>query len=292
MRWAGVWLCGLFALAAIAGESQTTRVAMNQGEAPKNQLSRQITIGNKEGAKMLARELPAPAIGDVLKDTAGNEKASVRMLVLELASEYPSEGASIAILSRLQDQNLTVRSIANSLLGGIAQKNLVPKMFKAMGQDLDPVVKGALARQIGMIGDAGDLPQLRAQYRLTTEPGLRTDLALAMARLGDENSRKALIQQLAALDATGRVNALRDIPYVGDSRLARYFRPVLEDRRDVIAISLPHNPVVAGRICDLAIQALAALGLKFSFDTLPMRRFTDPEIEEATQIVTSLEKLE
>ncbi len=220
---------------------------------------------------MLARELPAPAIGDVLKDTAGNEKASVRMLVLELASEYPSEGASIAILSRLQDQNLTVRSIANSLLGGIAQKNLVPKMFKAMGQDLDPVVKGALARQIGMIGDAGDLPQLRAQYRLTTEPGLRTDLALAMARLGDENSRKALIQQLAALDATGRVNALRDIPYVGDSRLARYF---------------------AGRICDLAIQALAALGLKFSFDTLPMRRFTDPEIEEATQIVTSLEKLE
>jgi len=265
---------------------------MQPENAQENELSRQIAIGNREGAKALARSLPPASVGNVLRNMAGAEKASSRTLVLELASDHPSEGASRAILSRLQDPNLTVRSMAGNLIARIAQKNLVPEMFEIMDRDVAPAVKGGLARQIGMIGDSSALPRLRMQYRTVQDPGLQNDLALAMARLGDEHHRQELIHRLNAPDATARVAALRDIPYVGEPRLARYFRPVLEDRRDAVAISLPHEPVVAARVCDIAIQTLAALGLHLSFATSPMRRFADEEIQETLGIVTTLEKME
>jgi len=265
---------------------------MNPEDSAKSRLTRQIEIGNKEGAKAMAAGMPPEETGDVLDKTAASDKASARMLVLELASEHASEGASRAILSRLQDPNLTVRSIANSLIARIAQKSLVPDMFKALEQNPDLVVKAALARQIGMVGDAGDLPRLRVLYRDTLDPGLRNDLALAMARLGDDHYRQEVIRRLTAPDEAARVAALRDIPYVGDRRLARYFRPVLEDRRDAVVISLPHDPVVAARVCDVAIQTLAALGVKFSFAAFPTRRFSEAEIQEALRIVTALETVE
>ena len=265
---------------------------MNPESSAKVQLARQVGVAAAEAAKAQARTMPAGEVGDVLREMAGNEKASVRTLVLELASEHPSEGASRAILSRLQDPNLTVRSIANSQIARIAQKNLVPDLFKAMEENSDLVVKGALVRQIGMIGDATSLPRLRQLYRDTQDPGLRNDIAMAAARLGDEQFRHQLIQRLTAPEETERAAALRDIPYVGDPRLARYFRPVLEDRRDVMVISFPHDPVVTGRVCDLAVQTLAALGVKFSFAAFPTRRFTDLEIQEAIRIVTALEKVE
>jgi HEAT repeat protein len=260
----------------------------NPGNA---ELSRQISIPNKDGAKALAARLPPPEVGETLKAMADNPKASVRMLVLELATEHPSENASRVILSRLQDANLTVRAIAGGQISRIGEKSLVPEMFKAMDQDLASSVKGALAKQIGLVGDAGDLPRLRRLWRTTDDSAFRHDLELAMVRLGDDHSREELVHRLTAPPAETRLEALRDVPYVGDKRLAMHFGPLLEDRRDVSPISLPHDPVVAGRVCDFAIQALAALGMKFSFPTVPIRRFTEAEILQAQQMVAAIQNM-
>jgi HEAT repeat protein len=285
---AELWV--LSAIAAIASWAQGVRENMNPQNSARDQLVRQIGISNAEGAKALAGSMSANDVGKALEETAGNQKASARILVLELASDYPSEGASRAILSRLHDPDLTVRSIANSQLARIAQKPLVPEMFHSMEEDLSPAVKGALARQIGLIGDGGDIPRLRKRYQATQDPVLRNDLSLAMARLGDDSAGQQLVRQLSDPAAEVRLDALRDIPYVGDPGLARYFRSVLEDRRDVLVISSPQEPKVTGRVCDFAIQALGAIGIRFSFPSAPVRRFTDAEIEQALQIVTSLEK--
>src|SRR4051812_19198675 len=109
MRTAEMWLCAL-GFAVTACGSQTGRGVMNPSTS-KDQLARQIENRNTEGAKALARSMPPGDSGEVLRKMAENEKASVRMLVLELAGENPSEGASRAVLSRLQDSNLTVGSI-------------------------------------------------------------------------------------------------------------------------------------------------------------------------------------
>ncbi len=135
-------------------------------------------------------------------------------------------------------------------------------------------------------------PQLRLEFRNTLEPGFRNDISLAMARLGDQQHRQELIRRLTATDEAARVDAMRDVLYVGDPRLARYFRPVLEDRRDAVVISPPHEPLVTARVCDVAVQTLAGLGVKFSFAAFPTRRFKEMEIQEALRMVTALEKVE
>lgn len=283
--------CVLLLSAVMACGSQTRRQIVNPQSPDSIELSRRIAIPSRDGARSLAAAMPPEEVGAALKEVAGSERASVRMLVLELASLYPSEGASRAVLALLHDPDLTIQSVAGGEIARIAQKSLVPDMFKAMDRHVALPVKGALARQIGVIGDAGDIPRLRLRYRAAQDGGFRNDLSLAMARLGDEPSRQELIHRLNAADVTVRLEALGDVPYAGDSRLAGHLRPDLEDRRDASVISLPHEPTVAGRICDFAIQAMAGLGVKFSFSTVPIRRFTEPEIQEALQTITALEKL-
>ncbi|MBC7926197.1 MAG: HEAT repeat domain-containing protein [Bryobacteraceae bacterium] len=293
MRIAAVSLCAFLAAAALISRfqpwPQIKGAVMFEPGSAKNDLSRQIASGLTEPAKALARTMPTSDVGEVLQQQAGHEKASARLLVLELASLMHSEGASRAILSRLTDANLTVRSIANSLIATIAQPSLVEELLKALEQNDDLVIKGALAKQIGMIGNPSPLPQLRALHRTTREAGLRHDLSIAMARLGDEQHRQELIQRLGAPTETARMAAIDDVLYTGDATLVRYFRPLLEDRRDAVAISLPHDPVVAARVCDLAIRAMAALNIRLSFSTAPLRRFDEMEIQEALQIMTALE---
>ena len=278
-------------LAAAFFHTPGTRRDMHSGHAQKNELARQIASGNSERAKDLARNLLPGDVGDVLENSASSPKPSVRMLVLDLASEYHSEGASRAILSRLQDGDLTVRSVAGSLIATIAQKELIPAMFRLLEQGLDLPLKRALARQIGMIGSDNDLRGLRKLYVSASDPSYKNDIALAMARLGDQPSRTQLIKRLSAPDAIARTAALRDVAYVGDPVLARYFRVVLEDRRDAVVISLPHDPVVFARVCDVAIQTLDAIRVKLPFSTFPMRRFSDADVKEVLQMISVLEKI-
>jgi hypothetical protein len=282
-----IWACALFAMAQI-GNAETVRTAMNSANPSKINLARQISIPNREAAELAAHNMPVEDVGEVLNAEAGDDKASARIEVLDLASKYPSEGASRAILSRLSDSNLTVQSVANSLIAAIAQKSLVPEILRTLQLNLALVVKGALARQVGMIGGAADIPPLHAMYAVALDTGFRHDLSLAMARLGDDSSRNDLISRLAAQEAQVRLAALQDTLYVGDRRLSRYFRPAIEDRRDVTVISLPHDPMVWARVCDVAIQTLAGLGTQLSFNTVPTRRFSEAEIQEALRSITVL----
>ena len=278
----------MFCCVGIACAAQNVGGNMQPPNTAPSELARQIGLANNAGAAALARRMPAAEVGDVLQQTAASPKSSARILVLDLASEYPSEGASRAILSRLEDPDLTVRSAANTQIGRIAQKSLVPEIFQAIKKDFSTPVKAALIRQIGLIGDASDVPKLQALYRANPDMELRKALELAMARLGDESARQMLLRRLSAPAPMDRVTTLLDIPYVGAPEIARNFRPVLEDRRDAAVISAHGQPQVAGRVCDFAIQALGALGIPLPFETVPVRRFTEMEIQQALQIIGAL----
>ena len=262
---------------------------MTPEDSLKFQLSTQIARANADAAKALASRMPPAAVGSVLETLSIHDKASVRILVLEIASEIASDGACRAILSRLQDANLTVRSLANSLIGACAQKALIPQLFQALDQDVDVRVKGELARRIGIIGDPGDVPLLLDRYKRAREPKLRDDLAAAMARLGDFASRSEIVRRLADPDVGARVTALRDIEYVGDRGLAVHLRNVLDDRRDAVVMSLPHDPLVMARVCDLAVRSLTVLGLPLLFRAHPLRRFSEVELGEASSVVSAMQ---
>jgi hypothetical protein len=271
--------------------AQGGRTNVNPANPMETQLASQIAIRNGEHAKTLASKMPPEDVGRVLMATATNPKDAVRILTLELASEYPSVGASRAILGRLSDADATVRSVAGSLIGRCTQSSLVPELLETMKLGLPDDVRGALARQVGLIGGPDAIQPLNDFYRQTHEPGFRRDLSVAMARLGQQDRKTEAIARLNDPDANHRVEALRDMEYIGDKTLVRFFAGVLKDRRDVLDISPPHEmPVVWVRVCDVAIQSMAILGIPLSFGGLTLHRWNDLQVAEAVMVVEAMQK--
>ncbi|HUA59553.1 MAG TPA: hypothetical protein VML19_12410 [Verrucomicrobiae bacterium] len=252
-----------------------------------DQLARLIESRDVEAAKSLSLRMNPASVGLVLQDMAANDRPSVRLLVLDIAGQVPSEGASRAILGRLQDTNLTVRSTANSLIRQCTQKSVVPDLLVAMAWDLESSVKGAIARQVGIAGDASDLPRLREEHIRARDPQFRTDLAAAMARLGAEASRAGIVERLSQPDIAGRLSALRDIVYVNDPHLASNFEPLLADRRNALALPFPDTPPL--RVCDITANSMKMLGAPLSFSAHPLERSSDAELQEAIQTVRSMQ---
>jgi HEAT repeat protein len=277
----------LVVFACCAG-AQSVKV-MNSDSSLRSQLAQLIGARDAEQAKALARRMNPGDVGVVLQEMAGTPRTPVQLLVLDIASGIPSEGACRAVLGRLQDSNLTIRAVANSLIGSCNQRTVVPDLLHAMDESQDSLVQAAIARQIGISGDATVIPELQARYTKTRDQSLRDNLTAAMARLGDENSRKSVIRRLTDPDLDTRIRTLHEIEYIGDPRLARFFRPVLEDRRDAIAISPPHDPRVMARLCDVAAGSMTALGLPLPYRALPLRRLSEAEIQQALAVVRSLE---
>lgn len=281
----------LAALSVLVLRAQGGRTNVNPANPMEAQLASQIATRNSEGAKLLAGRMPPEDVGRVLGETASNPKESVRLLTLELASEHPSAGASRAILGRLSDSDPTVRSVAGSLIGRILQRPMVPELIKAMKLGLPLDIKGALARQVGFIGGSDAIPPLNDLYRATREPEFRRDLSVAMARLGDAEHKSEAMRRLSDPDAGARVQALRDIEYIGDKSLVRGFGEVLQDRRDVLDITPPHEfPVVWVRVCDVAIQSMAILGIPLSFGGLTLHRWDEMQLAEALNAIKVMQQ--
>jgi len=66
----------------------------------KTELKQLILAGRKNEAGTLARSL-GPEAGDVLLEASSSNRASVRLLALELAAANPSPGSCRTILGRL-----------------------------------------------------------------------------------------------------------------------------------------------------------------------------------------------
>ena len=163
------------------------------------QLANYIAARDTEAAKSLAHRMPPSQVGGVLEAMAANDRLPVRLLVLELAREIPSVGATRALISRLSDRDLTVRSVAGSSIGHARDKSAVPDLLQALDQDLAGPVKGAIARRIGVLGGDMDIPSLRKFYAKSTDGSYRRDLSVALAKLGDSSHRSQLIQRLTTL---------------------------------------------------------------------------------------------
>jgi HEAT repeat protein len=275
------------ALSGCCNEAQSVKL-MNPENPYKPRLAQLIRARSTDQAKLLARQMNAEDVGAVLQEVVTTPSTGVQLLALDIASEIPSEGACRAVLGRIGGQDLTIRSVASSLLGTCRQKAVIPDLFATFDQTQDTNLQSAIARQIGVCGDESTIPQLQQRYSHTADTGVRASITAAMARLGDHASRTQIVQKLTAPGVETRVVALHDIEYIGDPKLAAHFALVLEDRQDAVDISPPHDPRVMARVCDVAAGSMTALRLPLPFRALPLRRLSETEIQQALQLVRSM----
>lgn len=236
-------------------------------------------------AESLARQLGPPAVG-ALAGLADHENADVRIAVLEVAASLQHPEVCRLALRMAFDSDEQVGALAANQLGKCSTAEFRGPLLEALEKKPPPALAAVLALQLGRVGTADDLPALGRLRAEATDPAERHALSVALAKLGDSAARTELEKQLAAPLAEDRVQALRDIEYVGDVQLVANFAGVLDDRRDVVPLSMPDlPPVVFARVCDIAVLTMLRLGVKLSYTFDMLTRLEEQHLDEAKRYV-------
>ena len=113
----------------------------------------------------------------------------------------------------------------------------------------------------------------------TPRPNTSEAIRLAMARLGDTDSKDVVLARLDSRDIDTRRKAIEDFVYLRDLASARRLLPLLDDRRDALKAG-PTPSTYYLRICDLATDGLGAVlgSTAFPFPTGEYRRYSDEEL--------------
>jgi hypothetical protein len=165
---------------------------------------------------------------------------------------------------------------------------VIPDLVKLLEKKPPSELTVTLIRQIGIAGDYDNIKDVQP-FRANPNADVARQAAVAMARLGDQGELQRIVTQLSSMDRNARVQALRDCQYIGDRKLVKYFGPALEDSTDFMAITPPHlEPIVVARVCDIAVQTMAYMGFRFSFQAEFLARLTFAQLDEAKRMVASM----
>jgi hypothetical protein len=178
-----------------------------------------------------------------------------------------------------------VRAAAVRFLGTHHAAEDLPVLIGNVRRNADEYVREHVALIIGKIGNSASVGPL--QQALQTEPEVhaRHAISLALARLGDEPSRTALLARLHTDDIQERVSALQDLLYLEDQRLASEVLPLLDDMRDAKNVAPSHGSYWI-RVCDVALNTLdELLGHPFPFPVSRAQRYTPEQLAQAKSIV-------
>jgi HEAT repeat protein len=207
--------------------------------------------------------------------------AGVRDLAVAVLDRLGGPVAQSALLERLRDQDELVRARASR---GIRAPADVRALCAELRENLDEVVRAAVALALGRSADPTAAGALAEARRTEADPDVQRALGLALARLGQAEAQTELASRLNASDPRERANALRDLPYVRVPALARRAIELLYDYADAENVGLSHAPQFI-RVCDVAIEVLAAiLDNPFPFRVARPFRYDASELDAARTI--------
>jgi hypothetical protein len=111
-------------------------------------------------------------------------------------------------------------------------------------------------------------------------------MAIALARMKDEQGTKDFEGRLQANDPAERVKALEDYLYIRDRSLLPEVAKLLSDTRDAKNMApAGHNDFI--RVCDVAVNTLdLVLAHPFPFPIDALKRYSAEELYQAEKIVT------
>ncbi len=205
----------------------------------------------------------------------------VRTLAIACLDEIGGPVARAAFLNALDDREEDVRDAAVRAIEHHATSEDTKRLLQMTAGHSDQFVRERLALTVGRIGEASAIGDLRKELAAGQPTEVAAALRLAMGRLGDRESKQAVLQELEVADVAGRREAIEHFVYLHDPSAAGRLMPLLDDKRDgKRAGTFSSNYFL--RICDLAVDALGeTLGPSaFSFSVGQYRRYSDQELGE------------
>jgi HEAT repeat protein len=206
----------------------------------------------------------------------------VRVLAISCLDEVGGPVARAAFLNALEDREEDVRDRAVQAIEHHATEHDVERIVAHLKTHSDEFVRERLALVTGRIAGSSAVGDLKQVLEAGQPREVSEAIRLAMARLGDAESKSAVLARLESPEIDTRRKAIEDFGYLQDPPSARRLIPLLDDRRDALKAG-PTPSAYYLRICDLALDVLGAvLGpTALPFPTGQYRRYSDEELATA-----------
>jgi hypothetical protein len=234
----------------------------------------------------LAEQIGSPAVAE-LTDLLRNEDAEVRDIALNCIVMTNNDTVKYLLADALEDADETVRATAIQSLQPRNDISLLPKLTKNLNHP-EASIRGAVAIMIGDLGETKSLKDLRDRLQGEADEEVIYKIKLAAAKLGDEKYKDEFGRKMSVPDSETRFQALIDLEYIGDKKMAVYLGSALDDFGPAYGIGHPEDPQFA-RVCDAAVNLLSFwFDQPFSYETDESKIYTAEEIDEAKDYVKSL----
>jgi HEAT repeat protein len=224
-----------------------------------------------------------PALLPLLNDA----DPQVRELTVHCLAMAGGPEATRGLLAALDDRIETVSAAAVRGVEKHFTARDVETLRAQMARNPNEYVRERIALMLGKTDDRSNVPALASRKPAEKDRDARHAIVLALARLGDVESKNDVRSNLQNEQVEVRVGALRHLPYVNDRALLADAAPLLDDERPGLNIGPSHGPYFM-RVCDVVVMVMGEmLGDALSFET-GRRRYTAQEIAEAKAVLSRL----
>ncbi|HSR13410.1 MAG TPA: HEAT repeat domain-containing protein [Thermodesulfobacteriota bacterium] len=244
-------------------------------------------LNNLDGeARETARALGKDSLPLLLKRYP-KEAARGRALILECLAEVKGDEAVKALVQALRDPESDVWNTALDLLHTTNSPAAVGPLTQALSDSTHARVRGEAARILGKMDAVVSLSALKRQASLEQDGTAAAKMNLAIARLDDGPERMRALEKLSSLDPKARYQGIADLEYINQPKLLPRLIPLLEDEAKVVNLGQERWPMWH-RVCDRAVDAVAALSGKAMPFPVGKRNYSRQEIEKARQIIAQV----
>lgn len=230
------------------------------------------------GAVDEAKRLGEDAL-PVIEKYSQDEDYEKRRLAVECAGVIRHEKAAPILAAGLEDDNINVRLEAAIAI----DENPIPGVTDAVLEILENSQEDDL-REILTLA-AGKLPgektvEVLKKVQKAEEGKVSENAEMALAKLGDGESKEAIVKELSEPLPRTRYEALQKLIYIDDTALASYAKKLLGDESVALTIGTVRNPGYR-RVCDQAVDTIIyLLRLSVTFEASEERIYDDREIHE------------
>ena len=261
---------------------ETEKMDRHSKELLENQL-KQLNGDARDTARKLG-----PSALPLLRKYAADESPEVRALVLECYAQVKGEEAIAALSKGLEDEDINVRKTAVLMLHEVHGPVAAPRLREIIDQSSDAFVRGQAALLLGKIGNERDAAAIKKHLSDEKDKRAAKAMTLAVARLEDGEARKKVLANLLNTNALARYNAISDFEYLANPALMSKLQPLLSDVQRVRNVGTEPYPVWH-RVCDRAVEAVAALMPgRLSFK-VGFRTYTAEQIQEARKLIANVQ---
>ena len=230
-----------------------------------------------------------PSVIPVLLKLAKNSEWEVRQLSLLCLAYFKTRESAETLAKALLDSDINVRSYAVGLLQETHDPAILPQLLEALKTSEDDHVRAMTVLVIGRIGDEGAKEELKKLLLIEKDKTMRSNINQALARLKDEDSRKAILAELKSPVPKTRFEAIQKIEYIKDKEMALNLEPLLDDPTPAVTITATATRRVTIRMNEAVVKAIAIVfDQPFSFRIDRLRPCTDQEIQEAKQFLQKM----